>query len=100
MEDMKIFLEKKREETIKQIEEFISKYSYTENETKLIIEFLALHQLIDDERVKAYLISEISKRCDNLFICKLNVINNEYKHLIKEYVLNHYSYRNFKERFS
>ena len=97
---MKKYIENQVDDEIKPLEDFVNTYSYTENEKQIIIEFIGIHQLIYDDKVKKHLITETCKKCDVLFISKLNQIKNEYQqYIIEQYVKNHYSYLNFRKRF-
>jgi hypothetical protein len=104
MNEMKEYLNNKREDTIKSITKFVNSYPFDEyisiKQKQIIVEFISVHQLIEDKKVKDHLITEISKKCDGLFVCKLHQINEKHQqHLIKQYVKTHYSYLNFRERF-
>ena len=101
---MREYLNTQREDTIKSITKFVNRYPYDEyisiKQKKIIVEFLSIHQLIEDKKVKDHLLYEISKMCDGLFVCKLHQINEKHQQYLKEqYVKNHYSYLNFRERF-
>lgn len=98
--EMKVYMAKKRDEVIDPIIVFVSQFSYTDNEQKIIVEYLSIDQLIVDIQVKNQLMFEIKIRCVDTFYSILDVMNNEYKqHLIKQKVLNDYSYLNFREKF-
>lgn len=100
MNEMKKILSIERDEIINPIIDFVSQFSYTENEKKIIVEYLSIEQLIIDKNVKNQLMFEIKIRCEKLFFSILDVINNAYKeHLIKQAVLKDYSYLSFRESF-
>ena len=80
---MNKYIENQVDDEIKPLEDFVNTYSYTENEKQIIIEFIGIHQLIYDDKVKKHLITETCKKCDVLFISKLNQIKNEYQQYIR-----------------
>ena len=97
---MKIYLENQVDDEIKPIEDFVSTFSYANGDKKLIVQYLAIDQLLSNENVKSYLKYEIKQSQGASFCLELNKINNDYKqHLIKQKVLNDYSYLNFRKKF-
>lgn len=98
--EMKAYLAKKRDEIINPIIDFVSQFSYTENEKKIIVEYISIDQLIDDKNVKNQLMFEIQIKCEKIFCSILDELNNAYKqHLIKQAVLKDYSYLDFRKNF-
>jgi hypothetical protein len=103
--ELREFLEKEDEKVILLITNFVSNYSksiysYTDGDQKLIVQYLAIDQLLSDENVKSQLQYEIKHPQCGTFCMQLNKINDAYKeHLKKQVVLKDSSYLNFRKRF-